>query len=157
MIWYFAQTHTHKEREKWNISTLSLTVILLSLAIRKLFTWLTHFSSAQSLSRVQIFLTPWIATTRPPCPSPSPGVHSDSRPSSRWCHPAISLSVFLFSCPQTLPTSGSFPVSQLCMRWPKYWGFSFSISPSNEYSGLISFRIDWLGLLAVQRTLRSLL
>ena len=65
-------THTHKEREKWNISTLSLTVILLSLAIRKLFTWLTHFSSAQSLSHVQIFLTPWIAATRPPCPSPSP-------------------------------------------------------------------------------------
>ena len=47
--------------------------------------------------------------------------------------------------------------SVLCIRWPKYWSFSFSISPSNEYSGLISFRIDWFGLLAVQRTLKSLL
>ena len=51
--------------------------------------------------------------TRPPCPSPSPGVHSDSRPSSQWCHPAISSSVVSFSCPQSLPASGSFPMSQL--------------------------------------------
>ena len=55
------------------------------------------------------------------------------------------------------PASGSFPVSQLCMRWPKYWSFSFNISPSNEHPGLISFRIDWLDLLAVQGTLKSLL
>ena len=68
--------------------------------------------------------------TRPPCPSPTPGVHSDSHPSSRWCHPAISSSVVPFSCPQSLPASGSFPMSTLCMRWPKYWSFSFSISPS---------------------------
>ena len=51
----------------------------------------------------------------------------------------------------------SFPMSQLCMRWPKYWSFSFSISPSNEHPGLISFRMDWLDLLAVQGTLKSLL
>ena len=56
-----------------------------------------------------------------------------------------------------LPSSGSFPMSQLfCIRWPKYWSFSFSISPSNEYSRLISFRIDWFDLLAVQGTLKSL-
>ena len=59
---------------------------------------------------------------------------------------------------QSFPASGSFPMSQvLRIRWPKYWSFSFSISPSNEYSGLISFRMDWLDLLAVQETLRSLL
>ena len=61
------------------------------------------------------------------------------------------------SCPQSLPASESFPMSQLCMRWPKYWSFSVSISPSSERPGLISFRMDWLDLLAVQGTLKSLL
>ena len=59
--------------------------------------------------------------------------------------------------PQSLPASGTFPKSQLCMRWPKYWSFSFSVSPSNEHPGLISFRKDWLDLLAVQGTLKTLL
>ena len=63
----------------------------------------------------------------------------------------------LLLLPTTLPGSGSFPMSQLCMRWPKYWSFSFSISPSSEHPGLISFRMDWLALLAVQGTLKSLL
>ena len=95
---------------------------------------------------------------RPPCPSSSPGVHSNSRPLSRWCHPAISSSVVPFSsCPQSLPASESFPMSQLRMRWPKYWSFSFSIILSKEHPGLISFRMDWLDLLAVQGTLKSLL
>ena len=95
---------------------------------------------------------------RPPCPSPTPGVHSNSRPLSQWCQPAISSSVFPFSsCSQSFPASGSFPMSQLLrMRWPKYWSFSFSISSSNEYSALISFRMDWLDLLAGQGTLKSL-
>ena len=79
-------------------------------------------------------------------------------PSSQWCHPAISSSVVpLSSCPQSLPATGSFLMSQLHMRWPKYWNFSFSISPSNEHPGLISFRMDWLDLLAVQGTVESLL
>ena len=96
--------------------------------------------------------------TRPPCPSPTPGVYSNSCPSSLWCHPAISSSVIpCSSCPQSLPASGSFPMSQLCMWWPKYWSFSFSISTSNEHPGLISFRMDWLDLFAVQGTLKSLL
>ena len=88
---------------------------------------------------------------RPPCPSPTPGVHPNSCPLSRWCHPAISSSVFPFSsCPQSLPASGSFSnESTLRMRWPKYWNFSFSMSSSKEITGLISFRIDWLDLLAV--------
>ena len=65
---------------------------------------------------------------RPPCPSPTPGVHSDSRPSSRWCHPAISSSVVPFSsCPGSLPAWVFSNESALCMRWPKYWSFSFSI------------------------------
>ena len=92
------------------------------------------------------------------CPSQTPGVYSNSCPSSWWCHPVISSSVVPFSsCPQSLPASGSFPMSQLFAWWPKYWSFSFSISPSNEHPGLISFRMDWLDLLTVQGTLKSLL
>ena len=89
---------------------------------------------------------------RPHCPSPTPGVHSNSCPSSRWCHPAN----LILCCPLLLlpPIPPSIRVfsneSTLCMRWPKYWSFSFSISPSNEHPGLISFRMDWLDLLAVQ-------
>ena len=82
--------------------------------------------------------------TRPPCPSRTPGVYSNSCPSSQWCHPAISSSVIPFSsCPLSLPASGSFPMSQL-FEWGghKYWSFSFSISLSNEHPGLISFRMD---------------
>ena len=88
---------------------------------------------------------------RPPCPSPTPGVHSDSRPASQWCHPAISSSVVPFSsCPQSLPASVFSNKSTLHMRWPKYWSFSFSIIPSKEIPGLI-FRMDWLDLRASLR------
>ena len=90
---------------------------------------------------------------RPPCPSPTPRVCSNSCPSSWWCHPTISSFVIPFtSCLQSFPASGSFSnESALRIRWPKYWSFSFNISPSNECSGLISFRMDWFDLLAVQR------
>ena len=96
---------------------------------------------------------------RPPCPSPTPWVYSNSCPLSRWCHPTISSSVVPFSSHlQFFPASGSFPVSQLFASGGQNIGsFSFSISPSNKYSGLISFRMDWLDLLAVQGTLKSLL
>jgi len=94
--------------------------------------------------------------TRLPCPSPTPKAYSNSCPSSQWCHPTISSSVILFSsCLQSFPAL----VSCLCLRWPKYWTFSFRISPPNEYCNdwLISFIIDWFDLLAVQGTLKSLL
>ena len=72
------------------------------------------FSSVQSLSHVQLFVTHELQHARPPCPSPAPGVHSYSHPLSRWCHPDISTSVIPFSsCPQSLPASESFPMSQL--------------------------------------------
>ena len=118
------------------------------------------FSSVQfSRSVVSDSLRPHESQhARPPCPSPTTGVHSDSRPSSQWCHPAISSSVVPFSsCPQSLQASGSFPMNQLCIRWPKYWSFSFNIIPCKEIPGLISFRMGWLDLLAVQGTLKSLL
>ena len=96
---------------------------------------------------------------RPPCPSPTPRVYSNSCPLSQWGHPTSSSSVIPFSSgPQSFPASGSFQMSQLfASGWPKYWSFSFSISPSNEHSGLISFTMDRLDLLAVQGTLKSLL
>ena len=76
---------------------------------------------------------------------PTPGVYSNSCPSSQWCHPAISSSVVPFSsCSQSLPASGSFPMSQLFMRLPKCWSFSFSIIPSKEIPGPISLRMDWV-------------
>ena len=95
---------------------------------------------------------------RPPCPSPTLEVHSNSCQLSQRCHPAISSSVIPFSsCPQALPASVFSNESTLLMRWPKYWSFSFSIILSKEHPGLISFRMDQLDLLAVQGTLRSLL
>ena len=87
---------------------------------------------------------------RPPCPSPTPGVHSNSLPSSQWCHPAISSSVVPFSSHlQFFPASGSFQISQFFASG----GQSIGVSVSG--SGLISFRMDWLDLLAVQGTLKS--
>ena len=96
---------------------------------------------------------------RLPCPSPTPRACSNSCLSSWWCHPTISPSSRpLLLLPSILPSIRVFSSeSVLRIRWPKYWSFSFSISPSNEYSGLISFRIDWLNLLAAQGTLKSLL
>ena len=97
--------------------------------------------------------------TRHPCPSLSPRICSNSCPLSQWCYQTISFSSAPFSlCLQSSPASGSFPVSLLFVSGGhKYWSFSFSISPSNEYSGLISFGIDWSDLLAVQGTLQSFL
>ena len=95
---------------------------------------------------------------RPPYPSPTPGVHSNPCPSSRWYHPTR-----LTLC-RPLLSSSIFPSirvfsneSVLHIRSPKYWSFCISVSPSNEYSELISFRIDWFDLLTVQGTLKSLL
>ena len=95
---------------------------------------------------------------RPPCPSPTPGVHPKLCPLSWWCLPTI----YPLSSPSPLLSILlSIRVfsneSALCIRWPKYWSFSFNISPSNEHPELISFRVDWLDLLAVQGTLKSVL
>ena len=94
---------------------------------------------------------------RPPCPSPTPGVHSESRPSSQWCHPAISSSVVPFSsCPQSLPASESFLMSQLFALGVQSTGAS-ALASFLPKKWLISFRMDWLDLLSVQETLKSLL
>ena len=124
--------------------------------------FLTTVPSGIQFSLVtQSCLTLWthgLSQARIPCPSPTPGACSNSCPSSQWCHPTISSSVVPFSSHlQSFPASGSFQMNQFFTSWPKYWTFSFSISPSNEYSRLISFRIDWFDLLAVQGTIKSLL
>ena len=94
---------------------------------------------------------------RPPCPSPTPGVHSDSCPLSWWCHPAISSSVIHFSSyPQSLPASESFPMSQL-FTWGGQSTRVSALAFSKEHPGPISFKMHWLDLLAVQGTLKSLL
>ena len=119
--------------------------------------WVRGRFSVQSLSRVQLFVTPWIAA----CWAFLSITNSRSlfklmciksvMTSNHLilCHP-------LFSCLQSFPASGSFPRSWSHIRWPKYWSFNFSISPYNEYSELFSFRIDWFDL-AVQGTLKSLI
>ena len=118
-----------------------------------------QFSSVQSLSRVRLFATPWIAARQASlsitsCQSSLKLKSIESvMPSSHFilCHPLLLL-------PPIPPSIGVFSnKSTLCMRWSNYWSFSFNISPSNEHPGLISFRMDWLDLLAVQGTLKSLL
>ena len=90
---------------------------------------------------------------RPSYPSPTPRVHPNPYSLSQWCHPTISSSIAPFSsCIRVFSNE-----SALHIRWPKYRSFSFNISPTNEHPGLISFRMDWLDLLAVQGTLKSLL
>ena len=109
-----------------------------------------QFSSVQSLSHVRFFVTHELQHTRPPCPSPTPGVHPNPCPLSQWCHPAISSSVVPFSsCPQFLPVSESFPMSQLFAWGDQSMGVSTSTSvlPKNtqdwsplEWTGWISLR-----------------
>ena len=116
------------------------------------------FCSVQLFSHIELYVTPWSAKHQASLPSSTPGAWSNSCPSGQRCHPTISSSVIPFSSwLQSSPAKTLFKESVLHIRWPKYWSFSFSISPSNEYSGMISFRIDWFELLAVQRTLKSLL
>ena len=94
---------------------------------------------------------------RLPCPSPILGVYSNSYPLSWWCHPTISSSVVPSSPLSIFPSIRVFSNESVLIMWAKYWSFSFCISPSKEYSGLISFRMDKLDLLLVQGTLKSLL
>ena len=134
-------------------------VILGKCAYSSMIFFLLLFSSVQSLSHVQHFATPWTAACQASLSITTSWSLVKLRsialvmPSNHLipCRP-------LFLLPSSFPSIRVFSnESALCIRWPKYWSFSFSISPSNEYSGPISFRMDWLDLLAVQGTLKSLL
>ena len=111
--------------------------------------------SVQSLSCVGLFVTPWTAARQASLSITTPQVYPNSCPLSQWCHPSISSCRPLLLLPSIFSSNRVFSnESALCIRWPKYWSFSFNISPSNEHPGLISFRMDWLDLLAVQGTLK---
>ena len=118
-----------------------------------------QFSSVQSLSRVRLFATPWIAARQGSLSiTNSWSLLKFMSVESMMQYNHFILYRHLLLLPSIFPSIRVFSnESTLCMRWPKCWSFSFSISPSNEYLGLISFRVDWLALLAVQGTLKSLL
>ena len=115
--------------------------------------------SVQLLSHVQLFAIPWIAARQA-----SLSITNSHHPPKPMSVQSVMPSKYLILCHPLLLLPSIFPSirvfsneSALCIRWPKYWSFSFSISPSNEHPGLISFRMDWMDLLAVQGTLKSLL
>ena len=118
-----------------------------------------NFQFSQSLGSVWLFVTPWTAAHQA-----SLSITNSWSLLKLMSIELVMPSDYLILCRPLLLPPSTFPIirvfsneSALCIRWPKYWSFSFIISPSNEYSGLISFRIDWLDLLAVQGTLKSLL
>ena len=119
----------------------------------------TYVAVIQSLSRIRLFATPWTAARQA-----SLSITNSQGLLKLMCIESVMPSNHLIRCRPLLLPPSVFPSirvfsheSALHIKWPKYWSFSFSISPSNEYSGLISFRIDWFDLLAVQGTLKSLL
>ena len=145
------------DREAWHVAVHGVTKSWTQLS-----NWAHALHLSDQFSRSVVSDSVWphgLQHIRLPFLSPTPGACSNSCPLSWWCYPTISSSVMLFYfCFQSFPASGTFPMSRLLpIRWPKFWSFSLSISPSNEYSELISFRMDWFDLLAVQGTLKSLL
>ena len=158
-----------KLEEKWRPSKRSSTWkhVQEVMRIKIIFIWRSgeyvfikgvQFSSVQSLSRVQLFVTPWIAAHQASLSI----TNSQSSLKLMFIKSVMPSSYLILYCPLLLlsPIPPGIRVfsseSTLHMRWPKYWSFSFSISPSNEHPGLISFRMNWLALLAVQGTLKSL-
>ena len=129
---------------------------------KEIFLWfqilIVQFSSVQSLSHVRLFATPWTAAARPLCPSPTPGVHPNPCPlNSDAIQPSYPLSSPSPPALNLYQHQGFFQWVSSSHQVAKVLEFSFNISPTNEHPGLISFRMDWLALLAVQGTLKSLL
>ena len=143
-----------------SLNGLLFTVIVNGIfKIKTLISSYFHISSVQLLGRVRLFPTPWTAACQA-----SLSITNSWSPPKHMSIESVMLSNHLVLCHPLLLPPSIFPSirvfsseSALCIRWPKYWSFSFNISPSNEHPGLISFRMDWLDLLAVQGTHRSLL
>ena len=147
-------THTSLSRQRWvEVYSISTLLLMRPLLVR------VQFSSVQSLSHVQLFATPWTAARQA-----SLSITNSQGPLKLMSIESVMPSNHLILCHPLLLLLSIFPSirvfsneSALCFQWPKYWSFSFNISPSNEHPGLVSFRMDWLDLLAVQGTLKSLL
>ena len=141
MIQILLNKHCQNPPENVFLNVINLMLLLFSCSVMFNYLWRHRLQHA-----------------RLPCLSPTPGACSDSCLLRWWYHPSISSPAVPFStCLQSFPASQSFLMSQLFTSGGQDWRFSFSISPSNEYSGLISFRTDWFDLLAVQGTLKSVL
>ena len=141
------------------ISVKNASFMSMQFRLEQLKVWVELLPSVQSLSRVRLFATPWAAAHQA-----SLSITNSQSSFKLMSIELVMLSNHLIFCHPLLLLPSIFPSirvlsneSALCIRWPKYWNFSFSISPSNEYSGLISFRMDWFDPLAVPGTLKSLL
>ena len=156
-LFFMGMVLSTKKSTLWLKQCMKLSNFLFT--VLKIIEWLEIQFSSVSLVMSDSLQPHESQHARPPCPSPTPGVHSNPCPSSQWCHPAISSFVVPFSCPQSFPASGSFPMSQLFTWDGQSIGVSASASvlPINTQDWSISFRMDWLDLLAVQGTLKSLL
>ena len=160
-LWYFGHL-------MWGTDSLEKTLMLRKIEGRRRKDdkgwdlWMASLTGCTSVSLVQLLSLSnslWsrgLQHTRPPCPSPTPRVYSNLCPLSQWCHLILCCPLFLLL--SLFPSIRVFSnCSALSIRWPKYSSFTFNISPSNEHSKLISFRMDWFDLLVVQGTLKSLL
>jgi len=143
----------------WTILKVFIESAIILLLFSYILVFWPQFSSVQLLSCVRLFATPWTAAHQA-----SLSITNSRSLLKLMSHESVMPSNYLILCHPLLLLPSIFPSirifsneSVLHIRWPKYWNFSFNISPSNEYSGLISFRTDWLDLLAVQGTLKSLL
>ena len=152
-------TNLNKVRQRLARQQLELIVHLILFSSSKVILIFIRSPSWCSVAKSCLTLWPYgLQHARLLCPSLSPGVCSDSCPLSQWCQPTISSSVVsFFLLPSIFPSIRVLSnKSALHITRPKYWSFSFSISPGNEYSELISFRIDWFDALAVQGTLKNI-
>ena len=148
---------SHRKKSQWKLESTQNRKIRKTLHVKFLEIYI-QFSSVQSLSHVQLFVTQWTA-----CQASLSITNSQSLLKLMSIESVMPSNHLILCRPLLLPPS-IFPSirvfsdkSALRIRWPKYWSFSFNVSPSNEHPGLISFRMDWLDLLAVQGTLKSLL
>ena len=138
-----------------NLKAKSKRCLLKTVSLQNFFLYSVQFSHSVVFNSLRPHE---LQHARPPCLSPTPRVHSNSRASTRWCRPVISSCRPLLLLPPIPPSIRVFSnESTLHMRWPRYWSFSFSIIPSKEHPGLISFRMDWMDLLEIQGTLKNLL
>ena len=144
-VWWMCYYSKNSSETKWNqVTACDCGLSCLQGLLRKKKTLIVFCCSVQSLSRIWLFATPWTAAHQASLSIPTLRVYSNSYPLRQWCHPSISSCHPLLLPPSIFPSIRVYSSeSVLHIKWPKYWSFSFSISPPNEYSGLIFFSTDW--------------